>query len=407
MQKLLNIDNIVIQSTYWMIYSAAGIFVSVFLLNKGYSNTSIGMIIAVGNVLAILMQTIIANITDRISRITDISVIKAFILLLFLLAVCILLIGRKSPALTVAYAALIVVHTAMHPFVNALSFTLEVGGHKVSYGLGRSMGSLTAGIICAVMGYLVSWFSPDAVLYAALVNLAIMTVFIFITGRHYRMILPVAPPISEYETDEQPIDMMEFIRRNKIFMIMSTGIVALFFGNVVLENFTIQIIQSIGGDTEQMGIVIFLLSIFEMPAMLTFSKLKERFSYVFLLRTASVFFSIKIVMMLFAGSMTTVYLAQLNQILGYGLLFPAIVSFIDHIMDRREALRGQTVFTAALTIGNVLGSVFGGSILDAYSASALLLVSSVISICGTLIIAVFVGKISRQPYDSPLTDAGF
>lgn len=416
MKRLLNIDYALIQAIYWMLYSAAGIFVSVFLLDKGYSNTSIGTIIAVGSLLAILLQTVIANITDRIQKVTNIIMIKILFIILFVLVIAVLLIGHKSAALTIAYTGIIVIHTAMHPFVNALSFTLEETGHTVSYGLGRSMGSLAAGVICFLLGYLVAWFNPDVILYLAIVNLVFMAVVVFATDRHYRKgmlkvyaadslvksmteqeIQNADREIPDIVEDEYPVSMKEFIIRNKLFVVMSIGIIGLFFGNVILENFTVQIVEGIGGDTEQMGFVIFLLSIFEMPAMLGFSWLKKHFSYEFLLRTAAIFFTIKITLMYLANSMTMIYFAQLCQILGYGLMFPAMVSFIDHIMQRSEAVRGQAIFTISLTVGNVLGSIFGGMILDAYSSKTLLLISSVISLAGTLIIVTLVGRVKKTP----------
>ena len=419
MQRKLNIDFSIIQATFWMLYSTAGIFVSVFMLDKGYTNSTIGLVIALGSVLAIFLETGVANITDKIKKITNITVMKCLIAVMYVLVIAILLIGEKSLALTIAYIALIIGHTTMHPFVNALSFYLSEGGHNVSYGLGRSMGSLAGGTLAFVMGYLVSWFSPNMIMYMGLVNLTIMTIAVFITEKHYKQItqggavsvgaagtsvevgdgtLPSnGADVSGAPVEAEPeaIGLAEFIQRNKLFMIMSLGIVLLFFGNVVVENFTIQIVENIGGNTEQMGFVIFLLSIFEMPAMLGFNKLKEKFSYVFLLRVAAVFFSLKIIMMFMANNMLMIYLAQLNQVLGYGLLFPALVSFIDHIMDKREAVRGQAVFTVALTVGNVIGSVLGGIILDAYSVTALLGISSILSVIGSLIIMALINKIKH------------
>ena len=127
-KTLLNIDYALIQGTYWMFYAVAGMFVSVYMLGKGYSNTSIGLVIAVGNVVAVFVQAVLANITDKAQRLTDITVIKVLIAVLFALTVAVLLIGDKSLLLTIAYTALIVVHTALHPFVNSLSFTLEESG---------------------------------------------------------------------------------------------------------------------------------------------------------------------------------------------------------------------------------------------------------------------------------------
>lgn len=400
MKKLLNFDYAAIQSIYWMLYSAAGIYVAVFLLDKGYSNTSIGTIIAVGSAFAILFQAVITNITDRVAKVTNLMMIKMLIAALYIMVGLVLLIGEKSTALTIAYIGLIVIHTAMHPFVNALSFTLEETGHRVSYGLGRSMASLFAGILCFLMGYLVAWFSPDIILYVALINLTLMTIVVFATDHHYKKGLAVAVSQKQSEAAAETvrtISMGEFFSSNKMFVVMSLGIAGLFFGNVIVENFTIQIVEGIGGNTEEMGFVIFLMSILEMPAMLGFTKLKEHFSYVFLIRVAVIFFTAKIVIMFLAQSMVVFYLAQLCQILGYGLLFPVFVSFIDHIMEKGEALRGQAVFTAAITVGNILGSIFGGMILDAYDSHILLMVGSAVSACGTILIAAMIKTIfSKQ-----------
>ena len=400
MQKKLNLDFSIIQATFWMLYSTAGIFVSVFMLDKGYTNSTIGLVIALGSVLAIFLETGVANITDKIAKVTNLTVMKALIAVMYVLVIAILLIGEKSLALTIAYIALIIGHTTMHPFVNALSFYLSEGGYNVSYGLGRSMGSLAGGTLAFVMGYLVSWFSPNMIMYMGLINLTIMTIAVFITEKHYKQItqngaIVQAGVASGAPEEVEAIGLGEFVQRNKLFMVMSLGVVLLFFGNVIVENFTIQIVENIGGNTEQMGFVIFLLSIFEMPAMLGFNKLKEKFSYVFLLRVAAVFFSLKIIMMFLANNMFMIYLAQLNQVLGYGLLFPALVSFIDHIMDKREAVRGQAVFTVALTVGNVIGSVLGGIILDAYSVTTLLGISSILSVIGSLIIMMLINRIKH------------
>lgn len=396
MQKKLNLDFCIIQATFWMLYSTAGIFVSVFMLDKGYSNSTIGLVIALGSVLAIFLETGVANLTDKVQKITNITVMKYLILVMYILIITILLIGDKSLALTIAYIALIIGHTTMHPFVNAMSFYLSEGGHNVSYGLGRSMGSLAGGTLAFVMGFLVSWFNPNVIMYMGLLNLTIMTIAIFITEKHYKQATQNGvTAVHQAEETVEAISLGEFVDRNKLFMVMSLGVVLLFFGNVIIENFTIQIVEDIGGNTEQMGFVIFLLSVLEMPAMLGFNRLKERFSYVFLLRVAAVFFSLKIIMMWMADSMFVIYLAQLNQVLGYGLLFPALVSFIDHIMDKREAVRGQAVFTIALTVGNVFGSVLGGIILDAWSVKTLLGISSILSVIGSLIIIALINRIKH------------
>lgn len=427
---ILNLDYALIQGTYWGFYIVTGIFVSVYMLGKGYSNTSIGIVIALGNILSVFVQTILANITDRAEKLNDISVIKILLVVMFVLTGGVLLIGTKSMLLTVVYTALIVVHTALHPFVNALSFTLSEGGDHVSFGIGRSMGSLVAAVLGLVMGYMVSDYGVDVILITGLVLLAVMEAVMLITGRHYRNMcaevkdcpgnVSGAGDVSAADgsagredtvgsangvcgtadtgsdADDVQIGFGEFISGNKVFMLLSAGVVALFFGNVILENFTIQIVDSIGGDTAQMGTVVFVMAILEMPAMLFFDKLRRRFSYILLLRVSAVFFAIKIIMIWLAPSMTLIYLAQVNQVLGYGLMFPAMVGFIDDIMSKGEAVRGQAVFTTAITVGNVLGCVFGGRILDIASVRTLLFISSLITVAGTLVICADVNRVKHR-----------
>lgn len=399
MRKLLNIDFALVQAIYWMLYTVAGSFVSVLLLEKDYTNAAIGTIIAAGSVLAILLQTVITHVTDRSSHLDSIGMIKIMTLLLAAGVLAVLLIGEKSLALTIAYVGVIILHTALHPFVNALSFKLEETGLQVNYGVGRSMGSLAAGGISFVLGYLVVWFRPEIVLYLALVNLALLTLVIFATGHHYKKAMAVSCgnwAESAKPSAQQSIGMLEFVRRNRLFALMSIGIIALFFGNVIQENFTLQIVQGIGGDTSEMGVVILLLCVCEMPAMIAFHKLKQRFSYVFLLRLSAIFFTIKIFVMYLAGSMVLFYLAQLCQIIGYGLLFPTMVSFIDAIMVKGEALRGQAMFTVAITLGNIIGSIAGGVILDLCSSKILLLTGTLVSAAGTLLIVLLIKPVSAS-----------
>ena len=397
-KTLLNIDYALIQGTYWMFYAVAGMFVSVYMLGKGYSNTSIGLVIAVGNVVAVFVQAVLANITDKAQRLTDITVIKVLIAVLFALTVAVLLIGDKSLLLTIVYTALIVVHTALHPFVNSLSFTLEESGEHVSFGIGRSMGSLSAALLGLAMGYLVTGFGVDVIPFSGLIILVMMEAIIIVAGRHHARFRQGGREIPGHETGggEEAVSLTEFVSGNMVFMVMSVGVVALFFGNVIVENFTIQIIESIGGDTEQLGVMIFVMAILEMPAMLFFDRIKKRFSYIFLMRVAAIFFTVKITLMYLAGSMGVMYAAQACQVLGYGLMFPAMVSFIDDIMSRGEAVRGQAVFTTAITVGNVLGCIFGGRILDLSTVGTLLLISAMITAAGTILICCTVSRVKRK-----------
>ena len=70
MKRLLNLEYAGIHGTYWMLYGAVCSFASVFLLGKGYSNADIGIILAVGNVAAVFMQPLLADMADRSKKLS-------------------------------------------------------------------------------------------------------------------------------------------------------------------------------------------------------------------------------------------------------------------------------------------------------------------------------------------------
>ena len=77
-----NLEYALIQGAYWMYYGAIYSFSSAFLLSKDYSNWEIGVILAAGNVLAILIQPAVANFADRTGRFGLDDIIKGMVLIL-------------------------------------------------------------------------------------------------------------------------------------------------------------------------------------------------------------------------------------------------------------------------------------------------------------------------------------
>lgn len=390
--KLLkfNISYSAVQGFYWTFYSVAAIYVSVYMLAKGYSNTAVGMVIAIGNISSVLCQSVLSNIADRNPKVTNLLLLKLLTGLLFAFTGAVFLIGKNCFALTFCYTFVIIVFTTMQPFANALGFDLErSSGIHVSFGIARAAGSLLAGIQCYFVGVLVTKLGEDSIMWEGLLVVVAIFLSFVVSGR----LMKSSDTDPAKADQEKALSLREFISGHKAFIILSLGVVLLFFGNAVLENFIYQIVVSIGGDASQMGAVAAVGAIMEVPAMVCFDKIIKHFSYRTLLVVASVFFLSKVVMFLFAGSLIVIYLAYLNQILGYGLIFPAMVGFIDNIMDKREAIRGQAVFTMAMTIGQVLGMIIGGRILDLLSVHALLILSTVLTAIAVLIFSLVIRKV--------------
>ena len=94
--------------------------------------------------------------------------------------------------------------------------------------------------------------------------------------------------------------------------------------------------------------------------------------------------------------MALIYFAHLFQTVGFGLFIPSMVAFTDEVMRKGEAVKGQALFTVMTTISSMVASVLGGIMLDAAGAKFMLLISTIVTACGAMIICFAAGKIRKK-----------
>ena len=185
MKKLLNIEYSCIHGTYWMYYGAVCSFASVFLLAKGFSNWNIGIILAVANVLAIVLQPIIADIADRAKKLSVIGISELMTVLLMVGTAGLFVADGSMIALSVVFVLLIAWHTVLQPLFNSLTFTLEETGIHINFGIARSMGSLAYAALVAVLGTLVENHGVMVLPVAGEVTLVMLLVSLMLTKHAY------------------------------------------------------------------------------------------------------------------------------------------------------------------------------------------------------------------------------
>ena len=167
-----------------------------------------------------------------------------------------------------------------------------------------------------------------------------------------------------------------------------TGVLCLMFTHTLVNNFFIQIITPIGGNSALMGIAIFIGAIVELPAMMGYERIENRIASSNLLKIAAVFFLVKHILTYFAPNMLVIYIAQFTQIGGYALIYPACVSYIRTVVSKKDAVKGQSLFTSAIAASSVLGSFVGGKLLDDFGVPTTLIVGIGVNIIGLIIILI-------------------
>ena len=414
MGKILNSGYGAIFGTYWIIYAVVSSFASVFMLAKGYTNSQIGITLAAANVLAVVMQPLIADFVDRSKRLDVIGTTTIMTVCMMIFTIGMLTFKGGSLGLCVVFVLLIAFHTVLQPLFNSLAFRLEEAGVSINFGIARSVGSLAYSIFCAVFGTIVDQLGINVMPAAGELSCLLLIASLAFTGYYFRKgkalqgkaknTEPVAvgeqedgkPSEEGAQEIEEEINLVQFIRRNKMFFIMNLGVLGLFFSNAVLNNYMAQICTGVGGTTEDMGRILGVMAFLEIPTMVFFKQLRGRFSCQFLLKVAAIGFTVKIAICWIANSVVLLYIGQLFQPMSFALFLPGMVYFSDEMMSRGEAVKGQALYTTMITITTIFATLLGGVILDGSGPKMLTFVSTLLSAAGALVVILAVDKVKSN-----------
>ena len=398
----LNSEYAGIFGTYWIFYCVISSFCSAYLLDIGYSNSEIGIILAVASVVSVFMQPALANIADRSKKLDAIGVAEISALCMLILELGMFIINRKTLALWVIYVLVMAWELALQPLFNSLARRLSETGHKINFGVCRSGGSLAYAIFTAILGTFVEKYGTGILPGTGVAFLALLLGVLLITGRTFRRAMAEKgrseTSVSETTAEDtlEEIDLRTFIKRNKLFILLNVFIMILFFQNTITNNFMFQVVEGVGGNSEDMGRIFGVMAFVEIPGLFFFDAIHKRFSCSTLLKFASVNFTLKLLTMYLADSVLMIYAAHFFHIFAFSIFLAGIVQFINEIMDRGEAVRGQAVYTTAITIGGVFANIIGGIILDASGPKLMLLVSTVLALIGTTGVFLIIGKIVKK-----------
>ena len=382
----LNLRFSSLQGIYWMCFCAMYGFASVFLLDKSFDNQGIGFILAASNILSVVLQPTLGSLIDRLDKLTLKFVMSSISMLtIFLLA---LLIFLPSLPLQDAllYMLIVSLTLTLQPLINSLAFEHINAGMAINYGLTRGVGSLSFGITSFFLGQLLSRYNtiilPIICLGLYLLLLILILSFPNIDHTNSSLTLPVHPVEKLYVQENT----LTFIKKYKHFGFLLIGIAFLFLFHTIVNTYLVQIVTSLGGNDADFGLALTIATIVELPAMLGFGYLQQKFKSGKMLIFAGIFFVIRSFAFLFSTSLWMLVIAQLLQGLAFAVYTPAISYYVNKLMSHFDKIKGQTFVVGAATLGSVFGSIIAGWLLDSADIITMLSVGSVSAFIGSILI---------------------
>ncbi len=372
MKVTINHRYMALQGLYWMLFCVSSGFISLYLQGRGLSNGGIGTVTAIFGILAALLQPVLGGITDRSNRITW----RHMILMLAIpyLAICIIM-----PFIPGAWAGaifmglLILLGNTIMPFINTAHYHYSHKGEFINFGVARGIGSGLYALLALVIGFLAEKYGIEMV---PLSGILIALLFILVVFR-----MPSSRELIEKAPREKVLQ-KGFLLRYPAFTFMLLATLLMLTAHNILNTYLLQIIQSVGGNSSQLGIALAIQAVVEVPVLFGFSRLLNHFRPKTLMLIAAAGFALKALMYALSGSVSMIYMIQIAQMLSFAIFASASVYYTSEAIPKEDQASGQAYMTSMMTVGTVLGSLSGGWMLELSGMTTMLSINVIIAMVG-------------------------
>ena len=361
---------------------------STYMLERGLSGTAIGLALVAGNVLAIVIQPIVASIADHDTG-PSICDMERLLALITVLAMCLCLVLHVD----IVYMAAFALGNTMSRNIQALNNSMSVyyinRGARLDFGMARAMGSISWSVASVALGFAITNFGIDAIIYAVI---ALNLIFFFVLGT---MPTPKDVPATVQESAEAAADTAArgegevsygtFLRTHPKLLLVIVGFALSAVFGMTIQTYGIRIFERVGGDASNLGIGVALSAMMELPVMMGYSWLNRHLGPSKCMRLASVGPLIKGALIMLAPSVPMLYVGYASNLLFGNLYTPANVAYGNRFFSEADKNKALGLLMMNNAIGNIVGNSFGGIIYDSFGLDTLLHVAMVVGILGAVV----------------------
>ena len=380
------------QMAYWAVYAGPVSFAATYLLDKGFHASQVGIVLACSNFFSCLLQPVLANFADRAKRPVLPGLLTGLAALSFCCFAAILLFAPPPPIFAVLYLAGVLSFDVMIPLLNSTSIYYSLRKYPINYGIGRGIGSLAFSVASMGIGYIMELAGSD---WMPRIELGLLALFILIT-LGYPKVDGVIPETAGKEAQKQEsCSLIRFFSRYKWYNLSLLGVLFLAMFHAMTENYLIEIVRRLGGDSGSVGIALFVATVVEVPVLFCFDRIQSRISCSTILKISGLMFILKAVLFLAVGSVFGIYLIEVLQVVTYALLSPVQMYYARERVEPADMVKGQSMITASYALGCALGNLIGGQLIGYFSVVTMLIAGIVMAVLGTLTLFLTLGRRDR------------
>lgn len=380
---------------YWPVFGGLQSFTTILLLDRGFNNTLIGLLVALGSITAVVVQQPVAAFADR-SRKVELNQLICLIcglllpMVLFILLDLPAVLGLVGVAFVIYYAGIMM----MQSLLNALGMELINRDYPVNYGRARGFGCLLA----ATSVWLLALLGDGAVHGMLLLSVIFLALLLVLTAT-----LRMPPRKEEAAFLKAPAaaksSIFSLFRKYRYFALLCVGAIlnlsSFYIGGIYL----IHVVAPFGGGSTEVGIAMAISGFAEAIPMYLFARVARRIRVLTLFRFSVLMIPLKPITFALAQSVGYAYFAQIFHVFGVALFFTSSVYYVNYIMSSEDRAQGQSIMVAVTLLSMVLASVLGGWGVDGIGITSTLWIGNVLAVLGGLVVFFTAGKIVPKGVD--------
>ena len=394
-----------INALYFSAFCTLHALAAVYLLANGFTNTEVGILLAVANITSALCQPLFAGIIDKQGWLTNRRYIFISAIMIMLGSILLMFAHDSKVVVFIVYALIYMIQFAYQPVVTALYFEYEKYGCKINFGLARGLGSASFAVTSAFIGGYVERSGVSVLLVVNVITMILTAIIIYFfknpsENTDSDLVSDEVSKEMDNESDDEVVqahnNILDFVKTYPAYAIFLIAVICFFFAHNMINDFMIQIIRSLGGAEKELGYSNFLQAILELPVMALFALILKKISAQKLLIISGIAFFIKILILIFATNMTMMYISQSCQLFAYALFVPAAAYYVNESMSEHDQVKGQAFVTSAITMGGVFSNLISGVILDNLGIKEMLMTGTIVAVLGVIVIFYAMNKKSNS-----------
>ena len=392
-----------INITYFMAFCTLHAYAAVYLLDRGFTNTQIGLLLAVANITSALAQPMVASLIDRQGMFTNRNVMIICAGIIAAGSALLLVADTNKILVFIVFALIYMIQFTYMPVMTALNFEYQNHGINIIYGLARGLGSAGFAITSALVGGIVEKEGVRILLYLNIVIMAVQMVIVYFfklpkdakTGENGK----ADESVNDINSEEEASSLTAFLGKYPAFVLMLAGTVLIFFTHNMLNDYLIQIVRPLGGSEKHLGYATFIAAFLELPTMAAMTFFSKKLSMRVMLVISGIAFTVKALIMTLATNIPMVYISQSMQLLAYAVFIPASAYYVSQNISETDQVKGQAFVTSCFTLSGVFSSLLCGVILDHMGVKAMLVIGSIVSVAGAALLtrAMLSTKRAKEP----------